>query len=212
METRPTITLRREPGPLVRSLVALNLRLALGLIFLMLGVSKFQAMRSGQYPASMISQFAGSPLAPAQVKVFATVLPFAEVGLGIALICGLLTILAASLSGALLIALLFGKLVLGDIAALPQMLTYVLANAGILWLSPVTSNYFSLDGLIFGWFWSSADEGQFARAEPAPPREAVRAAPPRVPVPVRPQKPPPPAAPQRRRVTRSDDAPGMFIS
>ena len=43
------------------------------------------------------------------------------------------------------------------------MLTYFLANAGILWLSPVTSNYLSLDGLFFGWFWRPRAEGEYRR-------------------------------------------------
>ena len=34
-------------------------------------------------------------------------------------------------------------------------------NAGILWLSPVTSNYLSADGLLFGWFWAPRSEGRY---------------------------------------------------
>jgi uncharacterized membrane protein YphA (DoxX/SURF4 family) len=185
----------------VRSLVALVLRVGLGLLFLMVGLAKFLGMRSGTYPASLLSQFADVPMPQALLKLFVAVLPYAEVGLGIALICGLLTILAATLSAALLLALMFGKLVLNDIPALPGMFTYLLVNAGVLWLSPVTSNYFSLDGLIFGWFWTPAEQGRYARQ-------------PSVPAPA-PAPPPPPQArpaPRPPRMQKGGDQTGPFIS
>jgi uncharacterized membrane protein YphA (DoxX/SURF4 family) len=166
MEPPTHITLRREPGPLTRSLVALVLRAGLGLCFLMFGLAKFQAMNTGQYPAMIIDQFAKSPLKPQMVKLFADVLPYAEVGLGAALIAGLFTTLTAALAGILLLHLTFGKLVLNDIPSIPSMLTYLLVAAGVLWLSPVTSNYISLDGLFFGWFWKPRSEGEYQREEP----------------------------------------------
>lgn len=166
-QTTTTIALRREPGPLARSLVALLLRVGFGMFFLMVGLAKFQAIEAGTYPGMILDQFARSPLPAGQVKLFATVLPYAEVGLGIALIAGLLTTVTAALTGVLLLNLLFGKLILNDIAAMPSMLTYLLVDAGILWLSPVTSNYLSLDGLLFGWFWAPRAEGRFhAEDEP----------------------------------------------
>ena len=86
MQPPTTITLTREPGPLARSLTALVLRAGLGLIFLMFGLSKFQAIKAGKYPAMIIDQFANSPLKPELVKLFADVLPYAETGLGALLI------------------------------------------------------------------------------------------------------------------------------
>lgn len=162
-DAHATITLRREPGPFTRSLVALSLRLGLGLLFLMLGLGKFQGMKTGDYPAAIVSQFEKTPLRADLVKLFAGALPYAEVALGAALIGGLLTTLTASLSAALLLHLFFGKLVLNDVPSYPGMLTYLLVNAGILWLSPVTSNYLSLDGLLFGWFWAPKAEGEYRR-------------------------------------------------
>src|SRR4051812_35983935 len=111
MEPHPAIALRREPGPLTRSLVALSLRLALGLIFLMAGIGKFQAIKAGKYPTMIVTQFASSPLPTGQVRLFADVLPYAEVAIGAALLAGLFTTLAASLSAALLALLLFGHLI-----------------------------------------------------------------------------------------------------
>ena len=174
MDLPASIALRREPGHLVRSLTALTLRLGLGLIFLAAGYGKFQAKKAGDYPRTILEQFdpeknepGAKPkhflikLRPDMVKLFADVLPYAEVGLGAALIVGIWTTLAAFLSGVLLLNLLFGQLVQDNIAMFPAMLTYLLVNAGILWLSPVTSNYLSLDGLLFGWFWAPKSAGSY---------------------------------------------------
>lgn len=177
MDVPPTITLRREPGALTRSLAALLLRAGLGMIFLLAGVGKFQAKQAGAYPGFLLGQFdpdkpdekTGQPknfvvkLRPDLVKLFADALPYAEVGLGIALIAGSFTTLTAFLSGALLLHLLFGQAIQGNTAMYPAMLTYLLVNAGILWLSPVTSNYLSLDGLFFGWFWAPKPSGDYHR-------------------------------------------------
>lgn len=162
-----SIVVRREPGPLTRSLVALSLRIALGMIFLTAGLDKFQGIRKGEYPGSIVTQFEKTPLRADLVRLFARVLPYAEVGLGAALIAGLLTTITATLSAALLAHVLFGWTVQHNTAMYPTMLTYFLVNAGILWLSPVTSNYLSLDGLIFGWFWTPRAEGTFRADEDA---------------------------------------------
>jgi uncharacterized membrane protein YphA (DoxX/SURF4 family) len=161
MDAPPTIALRREPGPVTRSLVALLLRIGLGLVFLMAGVQKFQGMKAGQYPAAITGAFEKTWLPPAGVRLFATVLPYAEVALGGALIAGFLTPVTAFLSGILLLQLLFGILVQGDPSKYPPMLVYLLVSAAILWLSPVTSNYLSLDGLLVGWFWRPRDEAEY---------------------------------------------------
>jgi uncharacterized membrane protein YphA (DoxX/SURF4 family) len=165
MEPPSAIALRREPGPLVRSLVALSLRVGLGLVFVMFGLGKFTDRAAGKYPDALIKPFEstllGRPPLADLVPLFAQVLPYVEVTLGAALIVGLLTTVAATGSAALLVNLLFGQLVLNNVATIPPMLTYLLVNAGILWLSPVTSNYLSVDGLVFGWFWAPRAEGRY---------------------------------------------------
>ncbi len=177
MDIPSAITLRREPGALTRSLTALLLRAGLGMIFLLAGLGKFQAKQAGAYPGFILSQFdpekpdekTGQPkqfvvkLPPEMVKLFADVLPYAEVGLGIALIAGIFTTLTAFLSGVLLLHLLFGLVIQGNTAMYPAMLTFLLVNAGILWLSQVTSNYLSLDGLFFGWFWAPKSVADYHR-------------------------------------------------
>lgn len=177
MDTPHAITLRREPGPFTRSLAALILRLALGMTFLVLGLGKFEAKRAGRYPGTMFeaAEKAHVPGLP-NVKLpllrqYAEVLPYAEVGVGVALIAGFWTTLAGFASGLLLLSLLFGHLVQTqvdpehEIAQIPAMFAYLLLNAVILWLSPVTSNYLSLDGLLFGWFWAPRPEGEYRRDE-----------------------------------------------
>ncbi len=84
-------------------------------------------------------------------------LPFVEVGVGTFLVLGLSTTLAAFAAGLLLLSLLFGLLLLahssGNMDKIPTHMIYILMDVAVLWLSPVTSNYLSVDGLLFGWFW-----------------------------------------------------------
>lgn len=161
------IALRREPGPFVRSLTALLLRLALGLLFLMSGTEKLRGVRNGTYPGAMFAKFGDQILFPGDVRMFTQALPYAETALGAALILGLWTTLAAFLAGLLLLALFFGHLHTHNVALYPAMFAYLLADAAILWVSPVTSNYLSVDGLLLGWFWAPRPVGQYRRDEDA---------------------------------------------
>jgi len=182
MDTPHAITLRREPGPLTRSLAALVLRLALGMTFLVPGLYKLEAKRQGQYHGTMFeaAEKAHVPGLPnvklPLLKQYADVLPYAEVGVGAALIAGFWTTLAGFASGLLLLSLLFGHLVQiqvdpeREIAQIPVMFAYLLLNTVVLWLSPVTSNYLSLDGLLFGWFWAPRPEGEYRRDERVEPK------------------------------------------
>ena len=172
METPHAITLRREPGPFTRSLTALTLRVGLGLLFVCVGADKLSAKKEGKWPPeALVAQYEkthlpGLPDKPLPgVKLFFDVLPYAETGVGALLIVGSFTTLVAFASGALLLLLLFGKLIVHDTSTPHQILTYLIINAGILWLSPVTSNYLSLDGLLFGWFWAPRSHGEYARNE-----------------------------------------------
>lgn len=141
------------PGPVIRSLTSLTLRMGLSLVFLNAAFGKFQARLNGTYPGSLIEDFRDNWLGqnmPGAVRLFAEALPFVELGIGALLALGLFTTFAATLSGILLLHLLFGTLAQGDPARIPAMLTYLFVNAGVLWLSQVCCNYISLDGLIFG--------------------------------------------------------------
>jgi uncharacterized membrane protein YphA (DoxX/SURF4 family) len=216
MRPTETIALRREPGHLIRSLVALLLRGGLGMVFLASGLHKlddlgrvgadeppppagaevellddpeaeFEAFAAEEaaadeepdeddepgYPDSIRAMFADTFVArdmePA-LELFLTVLPYVEVALGALLIVGLFTTLTAFLGGLLLLNLTFGWAVKQETGMYPDMLIYLLVDAGILWLSPITSNYLSLDGLLFGWFWKPKDEGEFRKEYEAPVR------------------------------------------
>jgi uncharacterized membrane protein YphA (DoxX/SURF4 family) len=165
MDAPARIALRREPGAFTRSLTVLILRLALGGIFLFAGLGKFQKMKTGEYPKMITEPFGTKIVMAGDVALFAKVLPYAEVGVGAALIGGALTTLSAFASGALLLLLLFGQIHTNNIAKYPEMLSYILVNSAILWLSPVTSNYLSVDGLLFGLFWRPRPEGEYHRED-----------------------------------------------
>lgn len=125
------------------------------------------------YPDSIRGMFADTWLSREfrpLLDLHTGLLPYAEVVVGALLIAGLLTTLSGFLAGLLLLSLLFGWLVLENAEMYPNMLVYLLVDAGILWLSPVSSNYLSLDGLLFGWFWKPGDEGEYRREYEAPSR------------------------------------------
>lgn len=163
------LSLVREPGPVIRSMTALILRLALGMALLVVGLGKYQSMRSDaedKYPSSIIkvmehNMFSDTILTPAAVQGFATVLPYAEMLLGLGLILGFATPITAYLAGLLLLALLFGQLAINAGEKVPSLLTYILLDAAILWLSPVSSNYLSADGLLLGWFYKPRSRGVY---------------------------------------------------
>ncbi|RUL83396.1 hypothetical protein [Tautonia sociabilis] len=216
MRPSESIALRREPGHLVRSLSALLLRGALGMIFLVAGLDKLSDMGllglgdagasvvaaqeealpavegapAGEaapepepegedaqpaplrYPETIRAMFADTWLArelKPMLDLHTALLPYAEVAVGSLLIVGLLTTLSSFAAGLLLLSLLFGLTVLGKGDMYPTMMVYMIADVGILWLSPVTSNYLSLDGLLFGWFWKPREE-DYRREYEAPVR------------------------------------------
>ncbi|QDV36803.1 hypothetical protein [Tautonia plasticadhaerens] len=126
-----------------------------------------------RYPDTIRGMFAETWLARdlgPLLDLHTGLLPYAEVAVGGLLILGLLTTLSSTLAGLLLLSLLFGWVVLENADMYPKMLIYLLVDAGILWLSPVTSNYLSLDGLLFGWFWRPGDEAEYRKEYEAPPR------------------------------------------
>jgi uncharacterized membrane protein YphA (DoxX/SURF4 family) len=176
MDAVPTaIALRREPGAFTRSLAALLLRLGLGMIFLFAGLGKLKSRdlppdNPAKYPEMITKSFPDKIAFPGDVKLFSAVLPYAEIGLGAALIAGFWTPIAAFLAGALLLALLFGHVFKNRIEMYPTMMSYLLVDAAILWISPVTSNYLSLDGLLFGWFWAPRPAGHYQHQPEEPAR------------------------------------------
>jgi uncharacterized membrane protein YphA (DoxX/SURF4 family) len=126
-----------------------------------------------RYPETIRGMFADTWLARdfgPLLELHTSLLPYVEVAVGALLIAGLLTTLSAFVAGLLLLSLLFGWVLLENTEMYPSMLIYLLVDAGILWLSPVTSNYLSLDGLLFGWFWKPGGEEEYRREYEAPGR------------------------------------------
>ncbi len=204
------LALFREPGPYSRSLVALTLRLALGLLFVMSGIGKFLSMeqppfsnppeaeadaeaqtdgdaedemeesaasdasgsnedRSGEsvpYPDSINNMFRESRILGRMmpvVEIYTALLPYVEVGLGLLLVVGFLTPLVTFLINLLLLSLLFGWLDLGRAEMYANMFVYILAGLAMQWVAVVTSNYISLDGLIFGILTKPSAEAEYTR-------------------------------------------------
>ncbi len=175
VDSPASIALRREPGPFTRSLTALLLRGALGMVFLFSGIGKLKDAKlppddPKNYPNAIAKGFPESIAFKGDVKLFTTALPYVEIYLGASLILGWLTTLAGFFSGALLLTLLYGHIHHNNIAMYPSMMTYILVAAGVLWLSPVTSNYLSIDGLFVGWFWKPKGQGEYQKTEEVAPR------------------------------------------
>jgi uncharacterized membrane protein YphA (DoxX/SURF4 family) len=135
--------------------------------------SGIEPTEAPRYPETIRGMFANTWLARdfgPLLELHTSLLPYVEVAVGALLIGGLLTTLSSFVAGLLLLSLLFGWVLLENTEMYPSMLIYLLVDAGILWLSPVTSNYLSIDGLLFGWFWKPGGEEEYRREYEAPGR------------------------------------------
>jgi thiosulfate dehydrogenase (quinone) large subunit len=132
--------------PAYRECAYALLRATLGIVFLFAGIGKFMG-GVGNFAAELQRQFAGK-LPMFIVTPFAYALPFAEVTIGALLVLGLFNVMALILTGLLLMALTFGKVMENDVATVAHNLTYVLINFLLLWLAKY--NDYSLDRLLRG--------------------------------------------------------------
>lgn len=119
------------------------LRVTLGLIFLTTGIVKFM-MGLTVFAAGLQQEFAGK-LPMFVVIPFSYALPFAEVTLGALLVLGLTNSIVLVLTGLLLMALTFGKVVENDSATVAHNLIYVLITFVL--LNFANHNHYSVDGL-----------------------------------------------------------------
>jgi thiosulfate dehydrogenase (quinone) large subunit len=126
-----------------REVAYLLLRSTYGMIFFFYGVNKF-LMGLGNFVNGTNQQFAGK-LPAILVTVFAYVIPFVEIIAGALILTGLLTRLALTLSGLLMIGLTFGMVMAGQAQFVAYNLIYVLINFVLLW--SVNLNLYSLDTL-----------------------------------------------------------------
>ncbi|HZS44504.1 MAG TPA: DoxX family protein [Blastocatellia bacterium] len=118
-------------------------RITVGVMFLVYGIEKFQGGIAAT-AEGMTKQF-GSKLPSVLVSPFAHVLPFAEVGIGVLLILGLITELGLVLAGLLMLALTFGALI-GVPAAVGNNIMYSFVIFVLMW--GLDNNRYSVDGLI----------------------------------------------------------------
>jgi thiosulfate dehydrogenase [quinone] large subunit len=119
------------------------LRLTVGLMFLVYGISK---LRGGLFAFShaMVTSFEGI-LPLALVKPFVTVLPFAEITIGALLILGLFTRGALIAAGLLMAALTVGVTIRPDPPTVAHNVQYGVAIFLLLWSAD--RNGWSLDRL-----------------------------------------------------------------
>lgn len=122
------------------------LRSTLGVVFLAAGVGKIMA-GVGAFASGTQQDFAGK-LPGALVLAFAYALPFLEVAAGLMLVAGLFNYFGAVLTGLLMIALTFGKLIEGDTATVAHNLSYSVIVFLLIWFSDY--NGYSLDRLMRG--------------------------------------------------------------
>ena len=119
-------------------------RITYGVIFLFYGIGKFRGGISN-FVGGMNQQFSGK-LPAAMVMPFAYFIPFAETISGALILVGLFARVGLTLSGALLIGLTFGIVLLGQAPTVAHNLQYVLVNFLLLWF--VDLNRYSVDGLL----------------------------------------------------------------
>jgi thiosulfate dehydrogenase [quinone] large subunit len=131
-------------APVYREAAYALLRMTLGLVFLLSGLSKFLTGISN-VAGQQAQQFAGK-LPPFLVTAFFYALPFVEVTIGALLVLGLFNALALILSGLLLMALTFGTAMKGDFPTVAHNVSFALVNSALLWLA--NYNGYSLDRLL----------------------------------------------------------------
>jgi uncharacterized membrane protein YphA (DoxX/SURF4 family) len=185
-----------SPGPRVRSLIALILRLGLGLQVLNAGLTGYLHMTMPMGPGRFgNSSFIRLGVYPGSEGIYQFV-PYAQIVVGLALMLGFLTAAAAAAAGAVI---LFPSLAQAFILTtsgmnidpfMPQNAatqialnsagaTNLLLVAAVLWFSTVGGNAWSLDGLMFARGAASpwpGRAGAAGRGQPWPDPLADRAA------------------------------------
>ncbi len=108
------------------------IRCALGMILLFFGISKFPAYI--EVVNGMVSKFESTWLPQFLVAIFAYVLPFVEVILGILLLTGICRTACVCAAGILFILLTFGQVVLHNADVVANNALYVFMAAVVLYL------------------------------------------------------------------------------
>lgn len=135
-----------EGYDLDRALGYVFLRVALGLDIALHGITRLFIGTLSQFVTATVTQFQHSPLPEWQVRAFATVLPFLELGIGVLLIAGLATRWALAAGALLMIALEFGTALRSDWNLLFLQMFYSLLYFVLLMYRRYDA--FSLDALL----------------------------------------------------------------
>ena len=117
-----------------RRVASALLRWALGLVFLIGGIMKLTSGLEGFVHGYLVPAFAKTPLPPVLVTAYGYTLPFVEVVIGVWLILGVLRIPALALTGATLLSLAFGQILLQQHAIVANIFLYVLMAAVALYM------------------------------------------------------------------------------
>src|SRR3954469_23620556 len=153
------------PGPRVREMIAVLLRVGLGVCLLNGGLLGYiAARRGGNSASSLVWSTLLGPSSVASVLEHDLLVPFVQIALGLALILGLFTVASAVLSGFLIVS---GP-IFQFLAVLSQVgqpgnptlelqalmvttgsVNLLLLVAAVLWITPVEGTPWSLDVLIF---------------------------------------------------------------
>lgn len=112
-----------------RRLASALIRWALGFLFLIGGIGKFTGGVDSFVHGYLVPAFAKTFLPPLLVTAFGYALPFVEVLNGVWLVIGLMRVSALVLTGATLLSLALGQMLLQQNATVANIFIYVLMAA-----------------------------------------------------------------------------------
>jgi hypothetical protein len=152
-----------EPLPWVRQMIAVLLRLGLGITLLDGGLLGYVMARRGGQASGLGWTTLLGPAAVAGVLENDLLVPFVQIAIGLALILGFFTVVSAILAGFLILsgpifqflAILSSSGPATNSALMMQALVttgsinLLLLVAAVLWLTPIEGTSWSLDALIF---------------------------------------------------------------
>jgi thiosulfate dehydrogenase [quinone] large subunit len=129
-----------------RALACLLLRTTLGLNLALHGITRIFIGGVTQFVNTTLTQFQNTPLPAWQVRAFATVLPYAELFLGVLLFVGLWTRWGLSAGALLMMTLVFGTALRSEWNILFLQMFYSFLYFALLMCRQYDS--FSVDGLL----------------------------------------------------------------
>jgi thiosulfate dehydrogenase [quinone] large subunit len=129
-----------------RALACLLLRATLGLNLALHGITRIFIGGVTQFVNTTLTQFQNTPLPAWQVRAFATVLPYAELFLGVLLFVGLWTRWGLSAGALLMMTLVFGTALRSEWNILFLQMFYSFLYFALLMCRQYDS--FSVDGLL----------------------------------------------------------------